>query len=80
MSFNRGGISLCFLSSGCQLEFSCLEVKYDIFSYIDEGIWTWLSTLSRTGFVTEVCSYITFPRQIANPLVSADAKADQLTM
>ena len=24
----------------------------------DEGTWTWLSILPRTGFDTEVCSYI----------------------
>ena len=39
-----------------------------------------LSTLPRTGFDAEVCSYLAFHSQIATPRVSADAKADRLTM
>ena len=33
-----------------------------------------LSTLLRTGFNTEVCSYLAFHSYIETPLVSADAK------
>ena len=46
--------SLQYPSAGA----SSLEVKCYIFKYRDEGTWTWLSTLSRTGFDTEVCSYL----------------------
>ena len=39
-----------------------------------------LSTFSRTGFDAEVCSYLAFHSSIATPLVSADTKADRLTI
>ena len=39
---------------------SSLEVKYGIFRYRDEGTWTWLSILPRTGFSNEVCSSLSF--------------------
>ena len=54
--FTESLVSFHFLSSTCELEFSSLEVKYDIFRYRDEGTWPWLSTLLKTGFDTEVCS------------------------
>ena len=43
----------------------------------DEVTLTWLSTLDS---ILKFVVTLTFPRQIANPLVSADAKADRVTI
>ena len=57
-SFCRTVISYGSLSSWQRAGVSSLEVKHDIFKYWDEGTWTWLSTLPRTGFATKVCNYL----------------------
>ena len=43
----------------------------------DEVTLTWLSTLDS---ILKFVVTLTCPRQIANPLVSADAKADRVTI
>ena len=43
----------------------------------DEVTLTWLSTLDS---ILKFVVTLTLPRQIANPLVSADAKADRVTI
>ena len=43
----------------------------------DEVTLTWLRTLDS---ILKFVVTLTFPRQIANPLVSADAKADRVTI
>ena len=43
----------------------------------DEVTLTWLSTLDS---ILKFVVTLTFPRQIATPLVSADAKADRVTI
>ena len=57
-SFHGAHYILSFLSSFERSGVLSLEVKYDIFRYRDEGTWTWLSTLPKTGFDAEVFSYL----------------------
>ena len=56
-----------FLSSFKRSGVLPLEVKNDIFRYGDEGTWTWLSTLPRTGFDTDVCNYLSLSQIDCEP-------------
>ena len=42
------------------LEFSSLEIKYDIFRHGDEETWIWLSTLLRTDSVLKFVVTLAF--------------------
>ena len=42
------------------LEFSSLEIKYDIFRYGDEGTRIWLSTLLRTDSILKFVVTLAF--------------------
>ena len=59
-SFRWTNISYSFLYSSCSLEFSSLEVKYDIFRYGDEGTWQKpLAILTTKDRWSEHLKYVT---------------------